>query len=323
MVKVDYLKNISLFSSFKEKQIVSLAQIAKLKTYDKNVTLFEEGEEGDILFVIKKGEVVIEKQPLLKGTAPVATLTCKDGDFFGELSLFDAGPRSSTARTVTKTDFIIFQKKDFLKLLKSDPLVGSELFLTLIKIIGQRIQQTNKELIAFYETGKLLSLKCESQQLFESLLEIAIQSTYANCGVIYIQNFTTKLLEPVVIKGYKSKKPPAVDIYTQPGILSLVMKNAEALLIKNLSEEPEFKKLKSQGYEHDTMLLVPLGIGENIKGVLVLIDKRIATKKVPFGENDLGLIVAISRQVGAAIENIELHKEEENRLRIKREYLSF
>ncbi len=78
-------------------------QIQVRKTYERvfeaGSVIFEEGDAGEVLFVIQSGEVELTRMGLT-GRQAVARLGC--GEFFGEMSVVVREPR--TARAVATTD---------------------------------------------------------------------------------------------------------------------------------------------------------------------------------------------------------------------------
>jgi CRP-like cAMP-binding protein len=69
------------------------------RSFDAGSVIFEEGDPGDVLFVIQSGEVELTRLGLM-GRQAVARLGC--GDFFGEMSVVVR--ESRTARAVAITD---------------------------------------------------------------------------------------------------------------------------------------------------------------------------------------------------------------------------
>ena len=73
----------------------ALAQTLEIAEFARGTTLFSEGEPGDRLYIVVSGKVKIgRKSPdgrenLLMVAGP--------SDMFGELSIFDPGPRTSSA----------------------------------------------------------------------------------------------------------------------------------------------------------------------------------------------------------------------------------
>ena len=102
----------------------------------KGQSLFKEGDDGDNLYVVSNGKVKLgTKSPdgrenLLMILGP--------GDMFGELSLFDLGPRASTATAVTDTRLLALKNDDLQQLLRNRP----EVAFHLLKSLAQRLRRT-------------------------------------------------------------------------------------------------------------------------------------------------------------------------------------
>jgi len=88
--------------------------------FEAGETIFEQGDVGDRLYVIRKGEVEI-----LRDGARVALLGA--GDYFGEMALLSSGPRNATVRTTQPADILTVNKGDVTKLLAGFPEVRSGL----------------------------------------------------------------------------------------------------------------------------------------------------------------------------------------------------
>src|SRR4051812_6160838 len=84
--------------------------------------LFHEGDRGDRLYVITDGKVKLGRtsadgrENLLAIQGP--------GQMFGELSLFDPGPRSATVTAVTDAVFLSLSHEDLLRWLDGRPVVA-------------------------------------------------------------------------------------------------------------------------------------------------------------------------------------------------------
>ncbi|MBF0456789.1 MAG: mechanosensitive ion channel [Nitrospirae bacterium] len=92
------VQRIEFFSVFPEDVQKEIASLLTQKHYGKGESIFEEGDEGDSFYVIRRGRVSVTV-----GGTEVAVL--KRGDFFGEISLFTGGIR--TASVTAKEDALI------------------------------------------------------------------------------------------------------------------------------------------------------------------------------------------------------------------------
>ncbi len=69
------------------------------------------------------------------------------GDFFGEIALLDASPRSAAAIAMENCSIIGFFRPDLMELLKTKPALGSKILLSLSEVLATRLRSTNSELV--------------------------------------------------------------------------------------------------------------------------------------------------------------------------------
>jgi len=104
----------------------------------KGQSLFKEGDDGDHLFVVSSGKVklgtksVDGRENLLMILGP--------GDMFGELSLFDSGPRTATATAVTDSKLLALGQDKVIPWVKEHP----EVSLQLLARLASRLRRTNE-----------------------------------------------------------------------------------------------------------------------------------------------------------------------------------
>jgi cAMP-dependent protein kinase regulator len=78
--------HIPLFSELEKEEFQLLLSHIQSKTYRKESLICREGEKGDSLFVISRGEVAILRQT--PGGREIRVRNLKEGDFFGEFGFF-------------------------------------------------------------------------------------------------------------------------------------------------------------------------------------------------------------------------------------------
>ncbi|WP_301932022.1 cyclic nucleotide-binding domain-containing protein [Ferruginibacter sp.] len=130
--KVLLLRSLSIFSDTPEIILAELAPLMQQKEVEQGTLIFEEGEQGDCMYIILSGEIEIHK-----GKTMLAVL--KEKEVFGELSLLDAETRSASA--TAKTDCLLFKidQEPFYELIESRP----EVAMGFIKILCKRLRQLN------------------------------------------------------------------------------------------------------------------------------------------------------------------------------------
>jgi len=132
--KVLILKSLSIFKDTPEHILAELAPLMEEEEYEQNTVIFREGEMGDCMYIIFKGEVKIHK-----GNTALAIL--KEKEVFGELSLLDAEARSASA--TANADCMLFRinQEPFYELVET----RTEVVRGFIKILCQRLRAQNEK----------------------------------------------------------------------------------------------------------------------------------------------------------------------------------
>jgi CRP/FNR family transcriptional regulator len=98
--------------------------------------MITEGTPGDFFGIIVDGSAQV-----LKGGASIARIGA--GDMFGELAIFDPGPRSATVRTLSEVVAIRIQQGPFDDVVTADPRIA----LRVMQGLARRLRETT-DLIA-------------------------------------------------------------------------------------------------------------------------------------------------------------------------------
>jgi CRP-like cAMP-binding protein len=118
----DVLRQSPLFSALDDEAATALRASMTETRLRRGEVLFHEGDEGDKLYVVTEGKVKlgrtssVGRENLLAIQGP--------GQMFGELSLFDPGPRSATVTAVTDATFSSLSHEDLLRWLDGRPAVA-------------------------------------------------------------------------------------------------------------------------------------------------------------------------------------------------------
>ncbi|MBE7444831.1 MAG: cyclic nucleotide-binding domain-containing protein [Planctomycetia bacterium] len=126
------------------------------RLYKDGEIIVEEGIQSRSMYVIQSGKAKVVKSDE-DGETILALLG--EGDIFGEMSLFDAIPRSATVKAAGNTRVLAIEHEGLLKRIKMDPTLAFRI----IRQMSQRIRDLNTRLIFAQETinhanNKLLQL---------------------------------------------------------------------------------------------------------------------------------------------------------------------
>ena len=121
------LRRSSLFRLVDDASLSKLADSLRLRRYRRNQVIFNEGDPGDSLFVIRAGVVkIVLGSRVDEEEAIIATLA--RGDFFGELALFDGRPHSASAVALEPTEALVLDRTAFFELIDTQPAFRRALF---------------------------------------------------------------------------------------------------------------------------------------------------------------------------------------------------
>jgi cAMP-dependent protein kinase regulator len=113
--------HIPLFSELKEQELQSLLGHLHVKNVQKGIPICREGEDGDSLFVIGRGEVAITKQ--MPGGKEVWIRNLREGDFFGEFAFFTDQKRHASVKAITECEILQISHNELGKIVKTHPRV--------------------------------------------------------------------------------------------------------------------------------------------------------------------------------------------------------
>jgi CRP/FNR family cyclic AMP-dependent transcriptional regulator len=118
----DVLRRAPLFSALDDEAATALRASMSESRLRRGDVLFHEGDEGDKLYIVTDGKVKLGRTSSDGRENLLAILG--PGQMFGELSLFDPGPRSATVTAVTDTTFSSLSHEDLLRWLEGRPAVA-------------------------------------------------------------------------------------------------------------------------------------------------------------------------------------------------------
>src|SRR5437763_3290000 len=113
-----FFRKFDLFAGLDDRELASVAAVAKVRRYAKDDVVFHADESGDIFCLIKEGQVKVTmispegKEIILSLLGP--------GDFFGEMALLDNEPRSATIIATEPLEIVTIWRSDFLHILSEN-----------------------------------------------------------------------------------------------------------------------------------------------------------------------------------------------------------
>ena len=124
--KVDRLRRSPLFADLSKDELESLAKRTEDLEVPEGKVLCREGEIAQEFFVVIDGEVEVTR-----GGTPLRTLG--EGEFFGEIGLFEDVPRTATVTALTPLRFFVLTRQSFWSMVDSIPQVERKILRALAR----------------------------------------------------------------------------------------------------------------------------------------------------------------------------------------------
>jgi len=111
------------------------------KTYSDGEIITRQGDVGDCMFVIQQGRVQVLME---KDGVETPLRVANEGEFMGEMAIFDHEERSATLRAMGEARLLTIDKKNFLKRVHKDPSLAYRLVQTMSKRVRDLSDQVTR-----------------------------------------------------------------------------------------------------------------------------------------------------------------------------------
>lgn len=140
-----FLRDVALFRNMDDEGLAVLAGRMLEENIPAGATLVHEGEEGNRMFVIRDGILIVSKA--VSGEVEKVLVHMKHGEFFGEMSLFTRRLRSASVRALTDAVVLTLDRDGLAYLLETHAKSALSLLTTMAEEFSNRLSNTD-ELLA-------------------------------------------------------------------------------------------------------------------------------------------------------------------------------
>jgi CRP/FNR family cyclic AMP-dependent transcriptional regulator len=146
MEKLAVISSSPLFEMLSSTELTHLSELAEQRSYAVGEPIFEEGELGDSLYVIIRGEVEVVRRDSGGASRPLTVLTAPD--FFGEMSLIDKEYRSATVRARTEAVLLRLTTQHLATFRQTHRDGFTFVVINIARILSARVREANARLTA-------------------------------------------------------------------------------------------------------------------------------------------------------------------------------
>jgi hypothetical protein len=135
------LRRIKILAAFTDEQLQRFAQFVEVEKVPQWTVIVKQGDPGDSMYFILGGELRVRINVMGKETI-LATLSV--GEFFGDISLFDHGPRSADVLANTDSVVLKISSSAVDELSKAAPELATAFLRAIGRTLTARIRADNK-----------------------------------------------------------------------------------------------------------------------------------------------------------------------------------
>ena len=142
-LKPGSLRRIKILADLKDAQLAHLAEFMEYQEVPQWSVLFNQGDTSDTMFLVMGGEL---RARVVNGGKETILATFSTGDFFGDMALFDHGPRSADVVANVDSTLLKITAVNFNRLTREAPALATPFLQATARTLSARIRADNKRL---------------------------------------------------------------------------------------------------------------------------------------------------------------------------------
>lgn len=142
-IKPGSLRRIKILADLKDAQLAHLAEFMELQEVKQWAVLFSQGDNSDAMFLLLAGEM---RARVMNGSRETILATFGPGEFFGDMALFDHGPRSADMVANVDSTLLKISSISFDRLTREAPALATPFLQATLRTLSARIRADNKRL---------------------------------------------------------------------------------------------------------------------------------------------------------------------------------
>ena len=140
-LKPGSLRRVKILADLNDDQLERFVQFMEVQSVRQWHEVVKQGEEGNAMFLVLDGELRVR---LMIGGKETILTTLGPGEFFGEMALFDHGPRSADVVANKDSTLLKISSASFDHLSREAPDIAAPFLFAIGKTLAARIRADNK-----------------------------------------------------------------------------------------------------------------------------------------------------------------------------------
>jgi CRP-like cAMP-binding protein len=134
-LKMEVLAGVPLFAGLSKRHLQDIARSSMSRRWPADCCVVPENTKSQVCYIIVDGTVDVRRHG-----QSIAQLG--PGDFFGEIALFDPGPRSASVTTTSEMTSVELSRQSFMSVAGDNPAI----LLRMVEALAKRLRETTAKL---------------------------------------------------------------------------------------------------------------------------------------------------------------------------------
>jgi len=140
-IKPGVVRRIKILADLTDEQLIRFVRFMEVQPVPQWTEVVKQGQHGNAMYFLLEGELRVR---LMIGGKETILVTLGPGEFFGEISIFDHGPRSADVIANTDSTLLKISANAFQSLISDAPDLAAPFLLAMGKTLTARIRADNK-----------------------------------------------------------------------------------------------------------------------------------------------------------------------------------
>lgn len=211
-LKLQYLREVDIFRDLTAEELAWLKDTTRMVTFRAGETIFDQAEEAEVLFILKRGRVQLYR--ITRDGKKIEIDTIGPGTFFGEMPFISQRMHETFAEALEDSLVCIMSRSEVERLILAKPQVA----IRMLEVLSARLADQAERL-------EVLAFQSVTERLAATLLRIAdgrdaVQATHQELADVLgvYRETVTKLLDSFQREGLVNLERRRVTLVDRAGL---------------------------------------------------------------------------------------------------------
>ncbi len=162
------------------------------------------------------------------------------------------------------------------------------------------LNEAINRLSSLNQLSRMLGMEHDRKKIYRMIVSLSRELLQAEIGHLLLMDEDGKSLHLEYSQGFGELTDSRRKMAVGTGMAGWVASHKKPLLVRNFKNQEIFSAKSSMGYERKTAISAPIAIGEEVIGVISLINK---TNGKSFNEDERTLLATIASETSMALHN--------------------